>query len=67
VYPAYSVLVLWPGSDPGRLELTVVAAAMSWGVFGVGLSLAGRRGWIWLRRRWRGHAARPVPPPPSAP
>jgi hypothetical protein len=65
VYPAYPVLVLWPTSDRGRAEVTLVAAALSWAVFGVGLYLAGRRGWVWLRRRWKGHGPRPGPPPPS--
>ena len=44
VYPAYPVLVIWPLSDRGRIEVTVVAAALSWAVFGAGLYLAGRRG-----------------------
>jgi hypothetical protein len=65
VYPAYPVLVLWPVSDRARVEVTLVAAALSWAVFSVGLYLAGRRGWVWLRRRWKGHA-RPGPPPPSS-
>jgi hypothetical protein len=67
VYPAYAVVVLWPVSDRTRIALTLVAAAVSWGVFSAGLYLTGRRGWIWLRRRWKGHYHhRPAPPPPSA-
>ena len=66
VYPAYPVLVLWPATDRARVEITLVAAALSWVVFSAGLYLAGRRGWVWLRRRWKARRARPVPPPPSA-
>jgi hypothetical protein len=66
VYPAYPVLVLWPATDRARVEITVVAAALSWAVFSAGLYLAGRRGWVWLRRQWKGHGTRPAPPPPSA-
>ena len=69
VYPAYPVLVLWPVSDRARVEVTLVAAALSWAVFSVGLYLAGRRGWVWLRRRverprgrGRGAAALPATP-----
>ena len=53
VYPAYPILILWPVADRARVELTLVAAALSWAVFSAGLYLAGRRGWIWLRRRWQ--------------
>ena len=66
VYPAYPVLVLWPATDRARVEITVVATALSWAVFSAGLYLAGRRGWVWLRRRWKGHGPRPAPPPPAA-
>ena len=58
VYPAYPLLVLWPVTDRTRVELTLVAAALSWAVFSAGLYLAGRRGWVWLRRRWKGRRAR---------
>ena len=57
VYPAYPVLVIWPVSDRARIEVTLVAAALSWAVFSVGLYLAGRRGWVWLRRRVEGPRA----------
>jgi hypothetical protein len=68
VYPAYPVLVIWPVSDRARIEVTLVAAAVSWTVFSVGLYLAGRRGWVWLRRRVKGHGHRATPPPaPPAP
>ena len=67
VYPAYPLLVLWPTSDRARIEVTLVAAAISWALFSVGLYLAGRRGWVWLRRRWKGRAGRSAPPPPAAP
>jgi hypothetical protein len=68
VYPAYPVLVLWPVSDRVRVEITLVAAALSWAVFSAGLYLAGRRGWVWLRRRWKGHHHhRHHAPPPAAP
>jgi hypothetical protein len=68
VYPAYPVLVIWPVSDRARIEVTLVAAAFSWAVFSVGLYLAGRRGWVWLRRRVKGHGHRAHPPaPPSTP
>jgi hypothetical protein len=67
VYPAYPVLFLWPASSQHRLEVTIGAAAASWGVFGIGLFLAGRRGWVWLRRRWKGRGPRPGPPGPVMP
>lgn len=68
VYPAYPVLVFWPVAAHVRVEGVLLAAAVvSWGVFGVGLYLAGRRGWVWLRRRWKGHGPRPVPPPSVPP
>jgi hypothetical protein len=67
VYPAYPLLVLWPTSDRTRVEVTLVAAAISWALFSVGLYLAGRRGWVWLRRRGNGRAGRSAPPPPAAP
>ena len=66
VYPAYPILVLWPAAERARVEITLVAAVLSWTVFSAGLYLAGRRGWVWLRRRWKGHGPRPAPPPPSA-
>jgi hypothetical protein len=62
VYPAYPVLVLWPVSDLVRVEIAFVAAAVSWGAFSVGLYLAGRRGWVWLRRRWKSRRPRAAPP-----
>jgi len=61
VYPAYPVLVFLPAAEQHRVELTVGAAVVSWAVFGTGLVLAGRRGWVWLRRRWKGHGAGPPP------
>ena len=67
VYPAYPVLVLWPMTRRTRLGLTMVAAAVSWAVFSAGLYLAGRRGWIWLRRRWKGRHHHRHAPPPAAP
>ena len=68
VYPAYPFLVLWPVGERTRVEITLVAAAVSWAVFGAGLYLAGRRGWVWLRRRWKGrHHHHAAPRPPSAP
>jgi hypothetical protein len=67
VYPAYPVLVLWPASEGARVEITVVAAALSWAVFSIGLYLAGRRGWVWLRRRWKRHGPGPAPPPAGTP
>ena len=30
VYPAYPILVLWPVTDRARVEVTLVAAALSW-------------------------------------
>jgi hypothetical protein len=68
VYPAYPILVLWPTTERIRVGLTVSAAALSWTIFSAGLYLAGRRGWIWLRRRWKGprhHRHTPPPPAPS--
>ena len=56
---------LTPGQH--RLEVTVAAGAASWAVFGIGLLLAGRRGWVWLRRRWKGRRSRPGPPGPVMP
>jgi hypothetical protein len=66
VYPAYPVLVLLPTMEQHRVETTVAAAAVSWAVFGTGLVLAGRRGWVWLRRRWKGRGTAPPGPPPGA-
>jgi len=66
VYPAYPVLVFWPVSDHVRIGITLGAAAMSWAVFSAGLYLAGRRGWVWLRRRWKGHHHHHAAPPPSS-
>jgi hypothetical protein len=63
VYPAYPLLVVLAVTDRQKAGATVVAAAMSWAVFGIGLVLAGRRGWVWLRRRWRGRSGRPPAPP----
>jgi len=65
VYPAYPILVLWPVTERARVEITLVAAGLSWVVFSTGLYLAGRRGWVWLRRRWKGRGARHAPPPHS--
>jgi hypothetical protein len=62
VYPVYPVLVFWPVSDQLRLGITLGAGAMSWTAFSAGLYLAGRRGWVWLRRRWKGRGPRPTPP-----
>ena len=65
VYPAYPILILWPVVERARVELTLVAAALSWAVFSAGLYLAGRRGWVWLRRRWKSRRSRHAPPPSS--
>src|SRR5262245_50252747 len=65
IYPAYPVLILWPASELARVQIALAAGAMSWGAFSVGLYLAGRRGWVWLRRRWKSRRARATPP--SAP
>jgi hypothetical protein len=58
VYPAYPVLVLWPVSDPVRVEIAFVAAAVSWGAFSVGLYLGGAPR--------LGVAAAPLEEPPAA-
>lgn len=65
VYPVYPLLVVLPVTDGHKVQATAAAAALSWAAFAAGLVLAGRRGWVWLRRRWRGRAAPPrgVPPP----
>ena len=67
VYPAYPVLFLLPASAGRRAEVTVAAAAASWAVFGAGIVLAGRRGWVWLRRRWKRRPPRSGPPGPVMP
>lgn len=67
VYLAYPVLVIWPVSDRARVEMTLGATALSWTVFTVGLYLAGRRGWVWLRRRVKGRGHRAVPPGSRSP
>jgi hypothetical protein len=67
VYPAYPVLVFWPVSDRSRLEATLVVAGLSWVVFTLGLYLAGRRGWVWLRRRVKAGGARRGPPASPTP
>ena len=58
VYPAYPRPRALADERPHAVEVTLVAAAISWAVFSVGLYLAGRRGWVWLRRRVKGARAR---------
>jgi hypothetical protein len=67
VYPAYPVLFLLPASAGRRVEVTFAATAASWAVFAAGIVLAGRRGWVWLRRRWKRRSSRPGPPGPVMP
>jgi hypothetical protein len=67
VYPAYPVLVMLPATGGRKVEAAAIAAALSWVVFAGGLVLAGRRGWVWLRRRWRGRGGRGAPPPGARP
>ena len=67
VYPAYPILVLWPATERTRVGIALVAAAVSWAMFSAGLYLAGRRGWIWLRRRWKSRGPRHAPPPSRTP
>jgi hypothetical protein len=70
VYPAYPLLlVLAPGSERTRLGASIAASVLSWSAFAGGLYLAGKRGWVWLRRQWagrRGPRRPPAAPPPGA-
>lgn len=53
VYLAYPVVVFLPLSDRGKVALTLGIAVTGWAIFAGGLWLTGRRGYVWLRRRWR--------------
>jgi hypothetical protein len=54
VYPAYPVILTLPVSGEVRVAATVVASLVSWAVFSVGIFLAGREGYDWLKGQWRG-------------
>ena len=53
VYPAYPILLALPVSGEMRIAVTVAASLVSWGVFSVGIFLAGREGYDWLKGQWR--------------
>ena len=54
VYPAYSVIILLPPL-PGKMKaaVIVVASLLSWAVFSIGMFLAGKEGYDWLKRLWK--------------
>ncbi len=49
VYPAYPIILALPVSGEIRVVVSVAASLLSWGVFSVGIFLAGREGYDWLR------------------
>jgi len=54
VYPAYLLIILFlPAS--GRVKISVILALslLSWAVFGLGISLAGTKGYEWFKKRWK--------------
>ncbi len=54
VYPAYSAIILLPPFS-GKLKALVIALAslLSWSAFGIGIFLAGKEGYDWLKRLWK--------------
>jgi hypothetical protein len=60
IYPAYPVIALLPLPVDERLVLAVAASVVSWGVFLLGTSLAGKRGVDYLKRLLTNRKA---PPP----
>jgi hypothetical protein len=53
VYPVYPILLALPVSGEMRVAATVASSLVSWGVFSVGIFLAGREGYDWLKAQWR--------------
>jgi hypothetical protein len=53
VYPAYPIILALPISGEMRVAATVAASLLSWGVFSIGIFLAGREGYDWLKGQWR--------------
>ncbi len=53
VYPAFIVILLLPLSGQMKIGLIAAASIVSWATFSVGIYLAGRLGYNWLKGRWR--------------
>ena len=51
VYPAYPLILFLSLSDRMKIGVAVLASLLSWGVFSVGIFLAGREGYDWLKGR----------------
>jgi len=60
VYPAYPVIALLPLPLDLRVALAVAASALSWGIFLIGTTLAGKQGVDYLKRLL---IRRKAPPP----
>lgn len=53
VYPAFIVILLLPLSTQMKVAVIAAASILSWATFSAGIYLAGRRGYNWLKGRWR--------------
>jgi CBS domain containing-hemolysin-like protein len=53
VYPAFIVILLLPLSAEMKIAVIAAASIASWAAFSAGIYLAGRRGYNWLKERWR--------------
>jgi len=53
VYPAFVLILLLPVSVEMKVALVAAASIGSWAAFSAGIYLAGRRGYNWLKDRWR--------------
>lgn len=60
IYPAYPVIALLPIPADERVAGAVVGSVVSWSIFALGTTLAGREGIAYLKRLISG---RGVPPP----
>ncbi len=51
VYPAYSIIILLPPFS-GKIKAVVIvlASLLSWAIFSIGIFLAGKEGYDWLKR-----------------
>ena len=64
IYPAYAVIALLPQPPQVKIAGAIVGSAISWAMFLLGTSLAGRRGVEYVKRRFMGETPPPPPPPP---